>query len=125
MTITDNANTAVKVGPIGRTPRSKPKRRMARDPTGEAAAAAVVLANARGNSLPCVPAKTPRATKSAAVTMLLQRPQGATPPELISATGWLPHTIRAALTTIRNKGQVIEKTKRGETTCYRIVAIAT
>lgn len=65
-----------------------------------------------------------RETKAAAVLALLQRTEGATLAELISATGWLPHTTRAALTGIREKGHTIEKAKRGEETCYRIVAAA-
>ncbi|MDB5575556.1 MAG: hypothetical protein JWR80_732 [Bradyrhizobium sp.] len=44
------------------------------------------------------PVTQPRATsKSAAVIALLQCEQGATLPELIEATGWLPHTTRAVL----------------------------
>ncbi len=65
-----------------------------------------------------------RETKAGAVLALLQRAEGATLAELISATGWLPHTTRAALTGIRKKGHTIEKSKRGEETCYRIVASA-
>ena len=62
----------------------------------------------------------PRVTKAITVVTLLQREQGATLAELIAATGWLPHTTRAALTGIRKKGHVLDKTKRGDETCYRI-----
>jgi hypothetical protein len=62
-----------------------------------------------------------RQTKSASVIVLLERGDGATLPELISATGWLPHTTRAALTGLRKKGHAIERSKRDEVTCYRIV----
>ena len=51
---------------------------------------------------------------------LLRREQGATLAELIEATGWLPHTTRAALTGLRKKGHVIERSKRDDATCYRI-----
>ncbi|MEA3012570.1 MAG: hypothetical protein QOD42_1115 [Sphingomonadales bacterium] len=68
--------------------------------------------------------KPERQTKSAAVVALLQRDDGATLAELIEATGWLPHTTRAALTGLRKKGHVIDKSKRGDATCYRIVAAA-
>lgn len=60
-------------------------------------------------------------TKIAMVLDLLRRSQGATLAELVQATGWLPHTTRAALTGLRKKGHVIEKTKRDDATCYRIV----
>jgi len=44
--------------------------------------------------------------------------------ELVTATGWLPHTTRAALTGLRKKGHVVEKTKRDDATCYRITEVA-
>lgn len=61
-----------------------------------------------------------RATKAAGVLALLQRPDGATLAELIAATGWLPHTTRAALTGLRKKGHAIERSKRGDETCYQV-----
>lgn len=69
-------------------------------------------------------AKPERQTKSAAVVALLSRPEGATLAELIAATGWLPHTTRAALTGLRNKGHRIERGKRDGATCYTIVGVA-
>ncbi|MFC0588253.1 DUF3489 domain-containing protein [Novosphingobium aquiterrae] len=60
-------------------------------------------------------------TKIALVRTLLGREEGATLAELTSATGWLAHTARAALTGLRKKGAVLEKSKRGDLTCYRIV----
>ena len=124
MTITDNANMAVKADVAKAAHINKPTHRMAREPSCEAAARAAVPANPESNLARLVPAKTPRVTKSGAVIALLQRPQGATLAELIAVTGWLPHTTRAALTGIRKQGQVIEKVKCGETTCYRIAAVA-
>jgi len=64
-----------------------------------------------------VPSST---TKSATVVSLLQREHGASLPELIAVTGWLPHTTRAALTGLRKKGHTIERFKRDDATCYRI-----
>jgi hypothetical protein len=61
-------------------------------------------------------------TKSAAVLSLLGRAEGATLPELITATGWLPHTTRAALTGLRKKGHAIMRGKRGDQTCYTVAA---
>jgi hypothetical protein len=55
---------------------------------------------------------------------MLRRANGASTQELISATGWLPHTARAALTGLRKRGLAIERTtgKRGKesVTIYRI-----
>lgn len=63
-------------------------------------------------------------SKIARVIALLQREQGATLEELVHETGWLPHTTRAALTGLRKKGHTLEKTKRGDVTCYRIEGAA-
>jgi Protein of unknown function (DUF3489) len=72
---------------------------------------------------PGAPTPAPaRRTKSGAVLALLQRADGATLAELIDATGWLPHTTRAALTGLRKKGHAIEKSKRGDITCYKVAA---
>jgi hypothetical protein len=68
------------------------------------------------------PSDQPRPTKSAMVIALLQQEQGATLAELIAATGWLPHTTRAALTGLRKKGHAIGKSSRDGATCYRIGA---
>jgi hypothetical protein len=82
----------------------------------ESATPAVELVEPVGND-------APRAgPKSAAVIALLQREQGATLSEMVEATGWLPHTTRAALTGLRKKGHAIAKGKRGDVTCYGIVA---
>jgi hypothetical protein len=64
------------------------------------------------------PPKVERITKTSAVLDLLRRSEGATLAELIAATGWLPHTTRAALTGLKKKAHVIERGKRGEVTCY-------
>ena len=51
-------------------------------------------------------------TKQALIAGLLAREQGATLDELIAATGWLPHTTRAALTGLRRKGFALDKSSR-------------
>ena len=84
---------------------------------GPAAAAAAVVDNP-----PAAPATDrARETKQALVLGLLQRKQGASLAELVAATGWLPHTTRAALTRLRQGGHDLQKEKRdtGET-AYRI-----
>ena len=66
--------------------------------------------------------KRPRSgSKLALVLGLLQRPEGATIDQLIGATGWLPHTTRAALTGLRKRGySVIRESRRVEGSIYRI-----
>ena len=67
----------------------------------------------------------PRAnSKLALLVDLLSRDRGATVEELTTATGWLPHTTRAALTRLRHRGFGLERCK-GETggaSIYRLVA---
>ena len=54
----------------------------------------------------------PRAgSKLARVIDLLQRSDGATIPTLTKATGWLPHTTRAALTGLRKRGYAVVRTR--------------
>lgn len=65
-----------------------------------------------------------RETKIDKVTALLNRKQGATLDEMVKATGWLPHTTRAAMTGLKKKGHMIERDKRGEVSCYRITKSA-
>jgi hypothetical protein len=63
-------------------------------------------------------------TKIGLVLDLLRRDEGATLSELVAATGWLPHTTRAALTGLRKKGHGIDRGKRGETSCYSLAKAA-
>ena len=51
---------------------------------------------------------------------LLSREGGASLNELVEATGWLPHSTRAALTGLKNKGRLISKEKREGITFYSI-----
>lgn len=66
----------------------------------------------------------PRETKISKIIAMLNRKVGATLEEMVEATGWLPHTTRAALTSLKKKGHTIERDKRGDTTCYRIIKSA-
>ncbi len=69
------------------------------------------------------PPRPPRAgTKIEAVTALLRRASGATLEEIVAATGWLPHTARAALTGLRKRGFAIalDRTDRARGSAYRI-----
>jgi hypothetical protein len=70
-------------------------------------------------------APTPRkGSKQGKIIDLLRRHKGATLDDLIAATDWLPHTIRAALTGLRKKRYEIGKSKREDgKTVYRIMAL--
>ena len=120
-----NTNTANDIAkPAATTAPAKftnPQRRMARPaPNNAQTAAPPTAAPSTGHPK----AKPAPVTKVAAVTALLKRNTGATLAELITATGWLPHTTRAALTGLRKKGFAVERSKRGDQTCYRIAPLA-
>jgi hypothetical protein len=62
-------------------------------------------------------------TKQALVIEMLGAKNGVTLEALVEATGWLPHTTRAALTGLRKRGFSIERThEEGSASVYRIVA---
>jgi hypothetical protein len=65
-----------------------------------------------------------RVSKQTLIKDLLAREEGATLDEMIAATGWLPHTTRAALTGLRKKGFAIEKNRVEGVTRYRHVVSA-
>src|SRR5687768_12441623 len=79
----------------------------------------------QGRRAATAPEEKQRETKQARVITLLGRDSGASLSELIAATGWLPHTTRAALTGLRHKGFVLDRDKRADgTTTYRISSAA-
>ena len=56
------------------------------------------------------PAATPRpASKQATIAAMLRQRNGTTITELMAATGWQSHSIRAALTGLRKAGHQIER----------------
>ena len=62
-------------------------------------------------------------SKQALIIGLLSRREGATLADLTAATGWLPHTARAALTGLRHKGYALRSSKEaGSARTYRITA---
>jgi len=68
-------------------------------------------------------AEAPKAlSKQQQLAALVVRNEGATLDQMIAATGWLPHTTRAALTGLKNKGYVISSDKVDGVRTYRAVA---
>ena len=61
------------------------------------------------------------ASKKATIEALVRRKGGAAIADLMAATGWQEHSIRAALTGLRKTGHTISREKEdGGTTRYRI-----
>jgi predicted ArsR family transcriptional regulator len=67
--------------------------------------------------------RKPTTTKRAQIIGLLQRRRGASLTELTEATGWQPHSIRAALTGLRKQNMNVDRMrdKQGGSV-YRIVS---
>jgi hypothetical protein len=63
-----------------------------------------------------------RVTKQDQIASLLLRDEGATLDQMVAATGWLPHTTRAALTGLRKKGYAIDSDKIDGVPTYRAIA---
>jgi threonine dehydrogenase-like Zn-dependent dehydrogenase len=94
------------------TTTNKRPRRMAREPQAKASVASDKAEASSPTAKKVSPAaRAKRPTKSETVLMLLKRPEGATLDELVAATGWLPHTTRAAMTGLKKKGHQITRTK--------------
>ena len=72
-------------------------------------------------------ADRPRAsTKRAVLIGMLERPEGASVAEIGQRLGWLPHTVRAAMTGLRHAGR--EMTRSKDTTgqsVYRFAPVET
>jgi hypothetical protein len=79
------------------------------------------MANAASPALTASSPTVREGTKIAQVLDLLQRDGGARLDELTSATGWLPHTARAALTGLRHRGFAVrlERGAEGVASVYR------
>ena len=75
----------------------------------------VVAGSVRGADQP------PASTKRAKLIMMLERPEGASVAEIGQRLGWLPHTVRAAITGLRQAGRVVTRSKdTGDRSVYRI-----
>ncbi len=98
-----------------RTRRASPKRRKS------------------GSKTVCPPRKVPRnrakatkprgdraGTKQALLIDLLKRKKGATIEAIVETLGWLPQTVRAALTRLRQQGFRIERVRQDGVSRYRI-----
>ncbi len=94
--------------------------------TVEAPQPATQSRHASPECAPPVPAALSTAAKPVSkqqqLAALVVRDEGATLEQMIAATGWLPHTTRAALTGLRKEGYVISSDKVDGVRTYRAVA---
>ena len=72
-------------------------------------------------------ADRPRAsTKRAVLIGMLERPEGASVAEIGQRLGWLPHTVRAAITGLRHAGREVTRNKDATgQSVYRLALVET
>lgn len=73
---------------------------------------------------PVVAPQPARVSKAGLIRARLEANGGASLAELVEATGWQPHSIRAAMTGLRKQGLTIEKTPVDGVTRFAIIAHA-
>lgn len=107
--------------------KAKRPRKFAREPQGDA-----TTKDQPGSVVSddlVVPATEPRPadqepkpkTKTTLLLELLTRPEGATLDQMVEASGWLPHTTRAALTGLKKKGHEVTSAKADGVRTYRLI----
>ena len=107
---------------------AKRPRKMAREAKPENAQSKVLahqgaaLAElSEATAAPLASSASKAASKSSLVLEMLTQPEGATIDQLVAATGWLPHTTRAALTGLKKKGHSLSSNKiEGTARVYRV-----
>jgi hypothetical protein len=68
----------------------------------------------------------PARTKRAQLIGLLERPEGASVAEIGQRLGWLPHTVRAAITGLRKAGREVTRSKDADDrSVYRLAPVET
>jgi hypothetical protein len=66
----------------------------------------------------------PTSTKREQLIKLLERPEGATVSEIGQRLGWLPHTVRAAITGLRKVGREVTRSKdANDRSVYRLAPV--
>ena len=66
----------------------------------------------------------PASTKRAKLIAMLEQPEGASVAEIGQRLGWLPHTVRAAITGLRQAGRAVTRSKDADDrSVYRLVPV--
>jgi hypothetical protein len=114
---------ALKILKAGRTALVLHEERRAVEDAGVVSSMAQDHAEAVGDTNIVIEQTNTVGSKGAAIVSLMERDSGASMDDLIAATGWLPHTTRAALSRLRKKGLNIERSRaeQGGATVYRII----
>src|SRR5207249_9679269 len=68
--------------------------------------------------------RPPASTKRALLIGMLERAEGASVAEIGQRLGWLPHTVRAAMTGLRKAGREVTRSKdASDRSVYRLVTL--
>src|SRR5207302_2417243 len=68
----------------------------------------------------------PASTKRANLIAMLERAEGASVAEIGQRLGWLPHTVRAAITGLRKAGREVTRSKDADDrSVYRLASVKT
>jgi hypothetical protein len=101
----------------------KPARKIARKSAKPTSKQQAIKAASSRSSRARSSAAPVRPSKKAAIVALLERPNGAAIGDLIEATGWQTHSVRAALTGLRKEGKELVRDKDAAgVTHYRLAA---
>jgi hypothetical protein len=66
----------------------------------------------------------PASTKRAKLIAMLEQPEGASVAEIGQRLGWLPHTVRAAITGLRQAGRAVTRSKdAADRSVYRFAPV--
>ena len=105
---------------ITEKPKSKHPRKFAREPQGDpAVTTALTPESANDTAASAQPEPKPK-SKVSLLLDLLARSEGATLEQMVAATGWLPHTTRAALTGLKKKGHAVTSARADGVRTYRL-----
>ena len=115
---------------IAKADRAKPRhahlKTTSKDtPQSKAKNAGAALAPAAPDTRPPVaplPPSLKQPSKQDKLAAMLVRDEGATLDAMVEATGWLKHTVRAALTGLKKKGFAVSSDKVDGLRAYRAVA---
>jgi hypothetical protein len=115
--VEDGALLALRITTTGLAAIGRPEEVLA-EPVGSAAVVRIGQGDGTSTTTPPRPGG-----KLGAVLDAVQAEQGATLSELVTTTGWLPHTTRAALTGLRRRGFPVHLAEREGRKAYRLAEV--
>lgn len=101
------------------TASKKPRKRRA--PTAKTVIATGTAEDSGGHASDCKLAAKPISGKLGLIATAVAKPKGASIDDLTKTTGWQPHTVRAALTRLRQRGIDAKLTTIDDRKVYRVI----